>query len=120
MDESRTRKLHELLRRLGKVVHASVVRSDEVRACLSELHDHGWRAVMLVETSLACEETGTVDSESGTMRLHVDTEGRAPAYRIGVDDADLLSSLGITPGRHRSSSSSAPRARAERDHDGES
>ena len=119
MDESRTRKLHELLRRLGKVVHASVVRSDEVRACLSELHDDGWRAVMLVETSLACDETGAVDSESGTMRLHIDTEGRDPTYRIGVEDARLLSSLGIAPGRHRSNSKSVPRARVEREADGE-
>lgn len=120
MDESRTRKLHELLRRLGKVVHASVVRSDEVRACLSELHDDGWRAVMLVETSLVCDETGAIDSESGTMRLHIDTENKDATYRIGVDDARLLSSLGIAPGRHRANSKPVPKARAEHDLDGES
>jgi hypothetical protein len=120
MDESRTRKLHELLRRLGKVVHASVVRSEEVRACLSELHDDGWRAVMLVETSLACDETGAIESESGTMRLHIDNESRDPTYRIGVEDAHLLSSLGIAPGRHRSNSTPVPKARAERDLDSES
>ena len=31
MEESRTQRLHELLRRLGKALHAAVVRSDEVR-----------------------------------------------------------------------------------------
>ena len=113
MDESRTRKLHQLLRRLGKAVHGSVVRSDEVRACLSELHGDGWRAVMLVETSLACDE-------NGTLRLHIDTDRDTLDYRIGVDDAALLSSLGITPGRHRSNGVVTPRARAEHDFEGDS
>jgi len=120
MDQSKTRKLHQLLRRLGKAVHASVVRSDEVRACLSELHGDGWRAVMLVETSLAVDENGAVEAETGTMRLHIDTDRDTLDYRIGVNDAALLSSLGITPGRHRSNGVVTPRARAEHDFEGDS
>ena len=64
MEESRTQRLQELLRRLGKAVHGSVVRSEEVRTCLDELHDEGWRAVMLLETSLACGESGSVEVDS--------------------------------------------------------
>lgn len=120
MDQSKTRKLHQLLRRLGKAVHASVVRSDDVRACLSELHGDGWRAVMLVETSLACDENGAVEAEAGTMRLHIDTDRDTLDYRIDIDDASLLSSLGISPGRHRSNGVVTPRARAEHDVDSDS
>lgn len=120
MDGSRTERLHQLLRRLGKAVHGSVVRSDEVRACLSELHEDGWQAVMLVETSIACEENGAVEAKTGTMRLHVETDRENPDYRIGVVDASLLSSLGIAPGRHRSNGGSSPRARVEQDLDSES
>ena len=47
MEESRTKRLHELLRRLGKALHATVVSSDEVRACLEELREDGWQAVHL-------------------------------------------------------------------------
>jgi len=120
MDETRTQRLHQLLRRLGKAVHGSVVRSDEVRACLSDLHDDGWRAVMLVETSLACNDDGVVEADTGTMRLHVDTDREQPNYRIGVDDASLLSSLGISAGRHRGNGVARRPARAEHDHDTES
>jgi len=104
MEESRTQRLQELLRRLGKAVHGSVVRSEEVRACLDELHDDGWRAVMLLETSLACG------------RMHVDTADPAvPAYRLDVADARFLSSLGISAGRHRSPNNALPRPPAKRD-----
>jgi len=110
MEESRTLKLQQLLRRLGKAVHASVVRSDEVRACLEKLHEDGWRAVMLLETSLACGEDGSIEVERGTLRLHVDTERRSdPEYRIDTFDAHFLSSLGISAGRHRSRSNNLPR-----------
>lgn len=119
MDESRTQRLHRLLRRLGKAVHGSVVRSEEVRACLSDLHDDGWRAVMLVETSLACDDEGLVEAEPGTMRLHVDYDREQPTYRIGVDDASLLSSLGISAGRHRGNGNAKRPAPAEHDHDTE-
>ena len=83
MEESRTQKLQALLRRLGKAVHGSVVRSDEVRACLDELHDEGWHAVMLLETSLACGENGSVEVDKGILRMHIGTNDAAgPEYRL--------------------------------------
>ncbi len=116
MEESRTQRLQELLRRLGKAVHGSVVRSEEVRACLDELHDDGWRAVMLLETSLACGESGSLEVDKGILRMHVDTADPAvPAYRLDVADARFLSSLGISAGRHRSSNNALPRPPAKRD-----
>jgi hypothetical protein len=102
MEESRTQRLHELLRRLGKALHATVVRSDEVRDCLQELHNDGWQAVMMLETSVACGEDGSLEAGQGTMRLHIEENSTTPEYRIGVDDARFLSSLGISAGRHRS------------------
>lgn len=102
MEESRTQRLHELLRRLGKALHSTVVRSDEVRDCLQELHEDGWQAVMMLETSVACGEDGSLEVGQGTMRLHIEENATAPEYRIGVDDARFLSSIGISAGRHRS------------------
>ncbi len=116
MEESRTQKLQELLRRLGKAVHGSVVRSEEVRACLDELYEEGWRAVMLLETSLACSESGSVEVDKGILRMHVSTADSAvPEYRLDVADARFLSSLGISAGRHRSPSNAVGRSRVERD-----
>lgn len=118
MEEFRTQRLQQLLRRLGKAVHGSVVRSDEVRACLEELHDNGWRAVMLLETSLACGENGSIEVERGTLRLHVDTENESsPEYRIDRADARFLSSLGISAGRHRTPSNHLSRPATEHDED---
>jgi hypothetical protein len=116
MEESRTQRLQQLLRRLGKAVHGSVVRSEEVRTCLDELHGEGWRAVMLLETSMACGESGSVEVDSGTLRMHVDiADPVVPEYRLDVADARFLSSLGISAGRHRSPSNALPRPRTERD-----
>ncbi len=116
MEESRTQKLQALLRRLGKAVHGTVVRSDEVRACLDELHDEGWHAVMLLETSLACGENGSVEVDKGILRMHIGTaDATGPEYRLDVADARFLSSLGISAGRHRSPSKARGRQRAERD-----
>lgn len=119
MDESRTARLRELLRQLGQAVHSSVAGSDEVRSCLEDLHGDGWHAVMLLETSLACEEDGSVRVDRGTLRLHIDADNPNPQYRIDVDDARWLSSLGIASGRHRSPGATVPRTRAKRDIDGE-
>ena len=43
MEESRTQRLQHLLRRLGQAVQSSVASSDEVRDCLDQLHEDGWR-----------------------------------------------------------------------------
>jgi hypothetical protein len=117
MEESRNQRLQELLRRLGKALHETVVRSDEVRACLDELHEDGWQAVMMVETSLACGEDGSIEVGRGTMRLHVAENAAAPEYRIGVDDACFLSSIGISAGRHRSTPRRVPRVQSEPDNE---
>ena len=117
MEESRTQRLQELLRKLGKALHATVVRSDEVRECLEELHEDGWQAVMMLETSLVCGEDGSVEAGRGTMRLHVGENSSMPEYRIGVDDARFLSSIGISIGRHRSPSKILPRPQSESDSD---
>jgi hypothetical protein len=117
MEESRTQRLHELLRRLGKALHGTVVRSDEVRECLEELHEDGWQAVMMLETSLVCGEDGSVEAGRGTMRLHVGESSSAPDYRIGVDDARFLSSIGISVGRYRSPAKKTPRPQTESGHD---
>ena len=53
MEESRNQRLQELLRRLGKALHETVVRSDEVRDCLNELHEDGWQAVMMPARPMA-------------------------------------------------------------------
>lgn len=102
MEESRTQRLQQLLKRLGQAVHGSVVHSQEVRECLDELHEDGWRAVMLLEASLACRDSGALDVESGAIHIHVDPTAVAADYRIDATDAKLLTSLGISPTRHRS------------------
>ncbi len=102
MEESRTQRLQQLLKRLGQAVHGSVVQSKEVRECLDELHENGWRAVMLLEASLACRDGGVLDVENGAIHIHVDPTEAAADYRIDAGDAQFLTSLGISPTRHRS------------------
>lgn len=102
MEESRTQKLQQLLKRLGQAVHGSVVQSKDVRECLDELHDDGWTAVMLLEASLVCRDSGVFDVEDGSIHIHVDPSEVSADYRIDATDAKLLSSLGISPSRHRS------------------
>jgi hypothetical protein len=102
MEDSRTQRLQQLLKRLGKAVQGSVVESQEVRDCLEELHEDGWRAVMLLESSLVCRDGGVLDAEEATLRIHVDPSDADVSYRLDADDARLLSELGISPTRHRS------------------
>jgi hypothetical protein len=101
LEESRTKRLHQLLKRLGQAVHGSVVQSEEVRECLEELHEDGWKAVMLLESSLVCRDGGGLTSKEARLHIHVDpTEEDAP-YRLDAEDARFLMSLGISPTRHR-------------------
>jgi hypothetical protein len=102
MEESRTQRLQQLLRRLGQAVHGSVIQSREVRECLDELREDGWRAVMLLEASLACRDGGLLDVEGGSIHIRVDPTEVTADYRIDSTDARLLSALGISPSRHRS------------------
>lgn len=102
MERSRDDRLQELLRRLGSAVHGSVVQSDEVHACLRQLSSEGWDAVMLLEASLACRASGSPEPGAASVHVHVDSARREVGYRIDARDAELLSSLGISPTRHRS------------------
>ena len=102
MEESRTKRLQLLLKRLGQAVHGSVAQSSEVRECLEELHEDGWRAVMMLEASLVCRDGGVLDAEDGSIHIHVNPSEAEVNYRIDSTDAKLLSSLGISPTRHRS------------------
>ena len=94
MQERRTQKLHELLKRLGQAVHGSVVQSDEVRGCLKEL----------LEASLACREDRGLETDEASVRIHIDPQQGKVSYRIDARDAEILGSLGISPSRHRSAS----------------
>jgi len=105
LEESRTKRLQQLLKRLGQAVHGSVVQSQEVRECLEELHEDGWRAVMLLESSFVCRDSGAVSAKDATIHIHVDPSDADATYRIDSDDARLLNSLGISPTRHRARSS---------------
>ena len=102
MEESRTQKLQQILKRLGRAVHGSVIQSKEVRSCLDELHEDGWRAVMLLEASLACRDKDEIDTEDASVRIHIDPARTKISYRIDARDAEILGSLGISPSRHRS------------------
>lgn len=112
MEESRTQRLQQLLKRLGQAVHGSVVQSDEVRECLEELHDSGWHAVMLLEASLVCSGGGVLEAEEGSIHIHVDPRDADTNYRLDAADARFLSTLGISPTRHRSRRS-RPRIQAD-------
>jgi hypothetical protein len=83
-------------------VQGSVSESEEVRECLDQLHDDGWRAVMLLHSSLVCRDGGALEVEEGAIHIHVDPDQREVNYRIDAADAELLSALGISPTRHRS------------------
>ena len=86
LEESRTKRLHQLLKRLGQAVHGSVVQSEEVRECLEELHEDGWTAVMLLESSLVCRDGGGLTSKEARLHIHVDpTEQDAP-YRLDAGE----------------------------------
>jgi hypothetical protein len=106
MEESRTQRLQQLLKRLGQAVHGSVAQSKDVRECLEELHEDGWRAVMLLEASLVCRDNGVLDVEDGAIHIHVNPTEVTANYRIDASDAQLLTSLGISPTRHRARPSS--------------
>jgi hypothetical protein len=101
MESRRAYKLHKLLKRLGQAVHGSVIKSDEVRKCLNELHEDGWNAVMLLEASVSCRDNG-IERGPASLRIHVDQTPEKVSYQIDTSDARLLESLGISPCRYQS------------------
>ena len=121
MKEPRTQWLHELMKRLGKAIHGGVVESGEVQECLRELREAGWDAVMLLEASVVFREDGRPVPEEASLHIHADSRPRPPVYRLSLEDAALLASLGISPSRHRSLPSppaSSPRSSHEDTADG--
>ena len=105
MKESRTQKLQQLLKRLGRAVQGSVVNSDEVSSCLHELRRDGWDAVMLLDASLVCRQDGSVETKDAAVHIHVDPVEHKVSYRIDARDAAMLRALGISPSRHRTPAS---------------
>lgn len=100
MDDTRNTKLAKLLERLGRMIHAVVVDSDEVNACLDELREDGWDAVMFLEASMLCRSDEREEGANGP-RIEVATVPETE-YRLDPADARWLASLGISPTRHRS------------------
>jgi len=102
VDDERTKNLRKLLERLGTAIHASVVDSDEVKICLNELQSGGWDAVMFLEAALGCRHGERTDPADGALRIHVGATHGDSEYRLCSDDARWLTSIGISPTRHRS------------------
>lgn len=102
MDDARDTRIKELLQRLGKVIHAAVVDSDEVNNCLAELHSDGWDAVMFLEASILCRSDGDTDGAAEDLKIHVDTNHREAEYQLDSADARWLDAIGISPTKHRS------------------
>ena len=111
--EDKPQRLQLLLKRLGNALHGSMVNSKEVRACLRELHQEGWMAVMMLEASVACRrEDGDPEVDKASLHVHVD-QPRTNSFRFSHADIRLLHSLGISPGRAplRCSSTGEPESR---------
>lgn len=102
MDEERIKNRRKLLERLGTAIHASVVDSDEVKICLTELHNGGWDVVMFLEAALSCRHEESADQAGGALRIHVGATQGESDYRLCSDDARWLISIGISPTRYRS------------------
>ena len=102
MDDEKITRMRELLDRLGTAIHASVIDSDEVKRCLTELRGDGWDAVMMLEAALLCRHDEITDPLEETLRIRVDGSSDDAEYRLGSDDVRWLASIGVSPTRHRS------------------
>ncbi len=102
MEESRAEKLHEILKKLGEALHRSLVSSEEVQACLQELHDSGWDAIMMLEASVVCQEDGTISTDRAALHIHAAPPEHGTAEEITPDDVRMLRSLGILANVDRS------------------
>ncbi len=102
MDDGQSERLRKLLERLGTAIHASLADSDEVSRCLAELRGDGWGAVMVLEATLLCRHDENTDPIQGELRIHVGGNRTDAEYRIGSEDARWLTSIGVSPTRHRS------------------
>jgi hypothetical protein len=102
VDDEKITRMRELLDRLGTAIHASVIDSDEVKRCLTELRGDGWDAVMMLEAALLCRHDEITDPLEETLRIRVDGGSDDAEYRLGSDDVRWLASIGVSPTRHRS------------------
>lgn len=102
MDDAQTTRLRELLERLGRAIYASVADSNEVGSCLAELRGEGWDAMVILEGALLSRQDEDVDPMHGALRIHVGTTDRKAEYRLASEDARWLTSIGISPTKHRS------------------
>jgi len=102
VDDEKITRMRELLDRLGTAIHASVIDSDEVKRCLTELRGDGWDAVMMLEAALLCRHDEITDPLEETLRIRVDGSSDDAEYRLGSDDVRWLASIGVSPTRHRS------------------
>lgn len=102
MNNARNKELQDLLERLGRAIHASMVDSDDVNHCLAALHSDGWDAVMFLEASLMCRRDEGTAGDEGALRIHVGTTHRDAEYLLDASDARWLSAIGISPTKNRS------------------
>lgn len=102
MNNVRNKELQDLLERLGRAIHASVVDSDEVNLRLAELHSDGWDAVMFLEASLMCRQDESIGGDAAVLHIHVGTNHRDAEYLLDASDARWLSAIGISPTKNRS------------------
>jgi hypothetical protein len=102
VDEARNKELENLLQRLGRLIHAAVVDSEEVHAGLAELRAAGWDAVMLLEVSMLCRSDGGGEPPVDPPEIQVAKTRPEAEYQLDSADARWLSALGISPTRHRS------------------
>lgn len=102
MDDARNARLENLLQRLGRLIHAAVIESEEVHAGLAELREDGWDAVMFLEVSMLCRSDEGGDPPVDPPKIQVSQTRHEAEYQLDSADARWLASLGISPTRHRS------------------
>ena len=85
-----------------------MLSSTEVQDCLSQLRQRGHDAELLLEVSLASSEDRSRDTADLAFELRAPAPDTPPVYRLDRNDADYLSSVGISPSRHRSAARGRP------------
>jgi hypothetical protein len=99
VDDARTRRLQQLLERLGTAIRDAVADAAEVDNCLSRLRAEGFEGELLVEAALLA--AGDDEAAADRLRIHVDRPDR-PEYLLTPEDARWLAAIGISPTRRRS------------------
>lgn len=113
MEDARSERLKDILKRLGRTIKSSVHESEDVQECLEELHREGWEGIMALQAFVTCREQESEDDSSAALHVQVRTKEREVRYLLDASDAAFLESLGISPTKYRS----APRTPPRRDED---